>query len=119
MLVDAIWDKISGWITDFEYHERETDFYTSKALKTAMVRWISSSISMVYFAFILPNFDTHLCNVDGQESCPHYYRALLRSQLLGLLIVRFLMLATFNTMLKPYLIFRWKTWKKNLSSLEL
>merc|ERR1719329_143187 len=106
-VVDTVWDRMSNWITDLEFHEGYAAFYHSKQVKGSVVKFISTISSMLFFAFIQPlALEARGLQYSGSTSQSH-----LQVQLKAIFITRFICLGALNDVAKPYVTFKMKQWR--------
>uniref|UniRef100_A0A7S4VAW0 Anoctamin transmembrane domain-containing protein n=1 Tax=Alexandrium monilatum TaxID=311494 RepID=A0A7S4VAW0_9DINO len=113
-VMDAVWDKVSTRITDLELRETEAAFLASKRFKASIVRFITSVSTMLYFAFVEP---TALSNTDRG-----IFRKRLARQLMAQFFTRFIVLGSFNRVVKTYVSLRFRHYmhgKRELTFLEV
>mmetsp|Transcript_41580 Transcript_41580/g.114564 ORF Transcript_41580/g.114564 Transcript_41580/m.114564 type:complete len:944 (-) Transcript_41580:115-2946(-) len=113
-LVDAFWDRISDWITDLESRTEEAGFSESKRTKAAMVKFITSISSLVFFAFVQPIFSNMECqrSLEDPEECMSAARVQLRYCLCATFIMRYVILyGVLIDIVKPFLQLRLKQYR--------
>mmetsp|Transcript_28439 Transcript_28439/g.54789 ORF Transcript_28439/g.54789 Transcript_28439/m.54789 type:complete len:829 (-) Transcript_28439:77-2563(-) len=101
-VVDAVWDTLSDWITDFEYRWTEQGFLDSKRIKCVTVKFITGVCTMVYMAIIAATIES---TFQFEE-----YSQRLSTQLKSLFFTRYILLGALNRIAKPYLTLRFKYW---------
>lgn len=105
--VDLVWDRLSDRVTDLEYRRCEAEFNKSKSAKTTVVRFINMLGGIVFFAFFHPIQAILGCpSTSNTLTCLAGDRSLLRYEMTCIFLTRFILLGTFNDIIKPYIALR-------------
>lgn len=115
-VVDAIWNRMSDWITDLEFRYYEEDFDWSKRVKASFVRSLTSLFTVMFSAFAQPalvmfsSSDIQRLEANGSlgtrrtEAQIEHQRVLLERQLFSIFLMRyFLLYGAVNDVLTPWI----------------
>merc|ERR1711971_394336 len=111
-LVDIIWDWLSDWIIDLECRTHDRSFEEAKRLKASIVKFVTSMITPVFFAFVQPLYLNDDCvldissevrnNFNATQQCLQQARNALSTQLCATFFTRYILLfGVFYELVKP------------------